>query len=205
MQNLARSTRLACPLNAASTGRLSARRNIVRAPFLSTPRLSVRGFQGRLLVQAALNKGDSFTTVSEYKKALTSSSGKNITLSSFNGKQPVVLFFYPKAGTPGCTKEVQKFRDEYQKFKKLGAAVFGISGDSLEEQKAFSNAEKLPYPLLVDEGDALRKAFGVKSDLFGALPGRQTFVIGKDGTCLLAFNNQFAPEQHIDEAIKALQ
>ncbi|GMH42547.1 hypothetical protein BSKO_10466 [Bryopsis sp. KO-2023] len=202
----AHSTPCARVVPAVRAGRLSARRCIAVAPirrrFANAP---TRSFRSSVCVQAGLNKGDSLTSYAEYKKSVASSGGGKVTLSSFKGKKPVVLFFYPKAGTPGCTKEAQKFRDDYAKFKKVGAAVFGISGDSLDEQKAFSSAESLPYPLLVDEGDALRKGFGIKSDLFGALPGRQTFVIGKDGTCLLSYNNQLSPEKHVDEALKALQ
>lgn len=145
------------------------------------------------------------TNVSDYFRKLKSTSGDMVALSQFKGKQPVVLFFYPKAGTPTCTKEAQGFRDSYQQFKSLGAAVFGISGDTLREQEDFSKAQNLPYPLLVDNDNLLRKALGIKADLFGALPGRQTFVIDKDGNCALSYNNMLSADAHISEALNALK
>ncbi|CAD7695153.1 unnamed protein product [Ostreobium quekettii] len=128
-----------------------------------------------------------------------------VSLSQFKDKAPVVLFFYPKAGTPGCTKQAQTFRDTYNEFQKLGAVVFGISGDQMDAQEGFVKDNSLPYPLLVDDGNTLRQAFGIKADLFGALPGRQTFVIDKSGKCVLSYNNQLQAETHAAEALKALK
>lgn len=156
-------------------------------------------------VQASLKAGDSMTDVSDYFRKLKSTSGNMVALSEFKDKQPVVLFFYPKAGTPTCTKEAQNFRDSYEEFKALGAAVFGISGDSLSEQEDFSKAQNLPYPLLVDSNNLLRKALGIKADLFGALPGRQTFVIDKTGKCVLSYNNMMSADAHVTEALNALK
>ena len=119
--------------------------------------------------------------------------------------KPVVLFFYPADATPGCTKEACAFRDAYSDFLGAGAAVFGVSGDSAESHASFRDAQRLPFPLLVDEGDAVRAAYGVQPDLFGALKGRQTFVIGTDGAVLLSFNNQFQPEEHVKKALAVLE
>ncbi|KXZ53853.1 hypothetical protein GPECTOR_6g771 [Gonium pectorale] len=138
------------------------------------------------------------------ERILKSSSGGAVTLSSFKGKQPVVLFFYPKAATPGCTKEACRFRDEYERFTKAGAVVFGISSDSPEENAAFAKANNLQYPLLSDQNALMRKAFGIKGDLLGLLPGRQTYVIDVNGNCVMSFNDQFNVEQHVDEALKVL-
>jgi thioredoxin-dependent peroxiredoxin len=82
--------------------------------------------------------------------------------------------------------------------------VVGISSDSVDSHKSFCSDLDLPFTLLSDEGDAVRKAYGVPTDLLGLLPGRVTYVIGKDGVVKLVFNNQFAPEKHVKEAIAAL-
>ena len=80
-----------------------------------------------------------------------------------------------------------------------------MSGDNAESHAAVASACDLPFPLLVDEGDAVRTAYGVTPDLFGALKGRQTFVIGTDGTVLLSYNSQFDPESHVKRTLAVLQ
>ncbi|KAG9156315.1 hypothetical protein Leryth_009195, partial [Lithospermum erythrorhizon] len=107
--------------------------------------------------------------------------------------------------TPGCTKQACAFRDSYEKFKKAGAEVVGISGDDTSSHKAFAKKYKLPFTLLSDEGNKVRKEWGVPSDLFGALPGRETYVLDRNGVVQLVYNNQFQPEKHIDETLKLLQ
>nr|GMD33651.1 peroxiredoxin Q, chloroplastic [Ipomoea batatas] len=135
---------------------------------------------------------------------LKDQAGRNVTLSKFKGK-PVVVYFYPADDTPGCTKQACSFRDSYEKFKKAGAEVVGISGDNPTSHKAFAEKYKLPFTLLSDEGNSVRKEWGVPADLFGALPGRQTYVLDKKGVVQLIYNNQFQPEKHIDETLKLLQ
>ncbi|KAI3443516.1 hypothetical protein Pfo_000181 [Paulownia fortunei] len=135
---------------------------------------------------------------------LKDQNGKPVSLSKFKGK-PVVVYFYPADETPGCTKQACAFRDSYEKFKKAGAEVVGISGDDSASHKAFAQKYKLPFTLLSDEGNKVRKEWGVPSDLFGALPGRQTYVLDKNGVCRLIYNNQFQPEKHIDETLKFLK
>ncbi|KAK8471049.1 hypothetical protein PHAVU_003G128266 [Phaseolus vulgaris] len=135
---------------------------------------------------------------------LKDQNGKNVTLSSFKGK-PVVVYFYPADETPGCTKQACAFRDSYEKFKKAGAVVVGISGDDASSHKAFASKYKLPFTLLSDEGNKVRKEWGVPGDFFGSLPGRETYVIDKKGVVQLVYNNQFQPEKHIDETLKILQ
>ncbi|KAL5995749.1 hypothetical protein ACLOJK_025818 [Asimina triloba] len=130
--------------------------------------------------------------------------GRNVSLSKFKGK-PVVVYFYPADETPGCTKEACAFRDSYEKFKKAGAEVIGISGDDPSSHKAFAQKYRLPFTLLSDEGDKIRKEWGVPSDLFGTLPGRQTYVLDKNGVVQLVYNNQFQPEKHVAETLKLLQ
>ncbi|KAJ9538407.1 hypothetical protein OSB04_031140 [Centaurea solstitialis] len=151
------------------------------------------------IVAAKVNKGSvppSFT--------LKDQDGKNVSLSKFKGK-PVVVYFYPADETPGCTKQACAFRDSYEKFKKAGAQVVGISGDDAASHKAFAKKYRLPYTLLSDEDNKVRKEWGVPSDLFGTLPGRQTYVLDKNGVVQLIYNNQFQPEKHIDETLKFLQ
>ncbi|CAK7352328.1 unnamed protein product [Dovyalis caffra] len=148
---------------------------------------------------AKVNKGQeppSFT--------LKDQDGKTVSLSRFKGK-PVVVYFYPADETPGCTKQACAFRDSYEKFKKAGAEVVGISGDDSSSHKAFAKKYRLPFTLLSDEGNKIRKEWGVPADLFGTLPGRQTYVLDKKGVVRLIYNNQFQPEKHIDETLKLLQ
>ncbi|KAI5058536.1 hypothetical protein GOP47_0026706 [Adiantum capillus-veneris] len=136
--------------------------------------------------------------------ALKDQNGRKVSLSQYKGK-PVVLYFYPADETPGCTKQACAFRDSYEKFKKAGAEVIGVSGDTSESHKNFAKKYRLPYTLLSDEGNKLRKEWGIPGDFFGSLPGRQTYVIDKKGVVQLIFNNQFQPEKHVDETLKILQ
>jgi len=96
-------------------------------------------------------------------------------------KNPLVLFFYPKDDTPGCTIEVCGFRDKYDLFKVLGAQVWGVSNGSTSSHLAFANKNKLQYPLLCDTNDSLRKTFKVPK-VFGFMDGRVTYVIDRKGT-----------------------
>ncbi|CAN8268365.1 unnamed protein product [Cochlearia groenlandica] len=135
---------------------------------------------------------------------LNDQTGKPVSLKKYKGK-PVVVYFYPADESPGCTKQACAFRDSYEKFKKAGAEVIGISADDSASHKAFASKYKLPYTLLSDEGNKVRKDWGVPGDLFGALPGRQTYVLDKNGVVQLIYNNQFQPEKHIDETLKFLK
>jgi thioredoxin-dependent peroxiredoxin len=107
--------------------------------------------------------------------ALPSQSRETVRLNDFLGK-PVVLFFYPKDSTLGCTKEVCAFRDDFQEFGILDAEVIGISSDSVESHRAFVQKHDLPFALLSDGGGKVRKLYGVPNTL-GLLPGRVTYVL----------------------------
>jgi len=135
---------------------------------------------------------------------LKDQNGRPVSLNKFKGK-PVVVYFYPADETPGCTKQACAFRDSYEKFKKAGAEVLGISGDDTASHKAFAQKYRLPFTLLSDEGNRVRKEWGVPGDLFGTLPGRQTYVLDKNGVVQYIYNNQFQPEKHIGETLKILQ
>ncbi|MBD2423299.1 peroxiredoxin [Cyanobium sp. FACHB-13342] len=116
----------------------------------------------------------------------------------------LVLFFYPKDDTPGCTAEACAFRDSYADLQALGADVWGVSGDDAASHQRFASRHNLPYPLLVDRGNQLRKAFGVPGVL-GLLPGRVTYVIDGDGVIRHVFNNLLDGAAHRNEARAALQ
>jgi thioredoxin-dependent peroxiredoxin len=117
--------------------------------------------------------------------------------------QALVLFFYPKDDTPGCTMEACAFRDSYADIQALGAVVWGVSGDNANSHQRFAARHNLPFPLLVDQGNRLRQAFGVPSVL-GLLPGRVTYVIDGEGVIRHVFNNLLDGPAHRREALEAL-
>lgn len=143
--------------------------------------------------------GDTIPEVS-----LQSQTGDTVNLKSFQGNKCVVLYFYPKDDTPGCTKESCSFRDSYTAFQEAGAEVIGISADDVASHKAFAAKHNLPFTLLSDAGNATRKAFGVPSTL-GLLPGRVTYVIDKSGVVRHIFNSQLNFQGHIDESLKVVK
>jgi len=129
--------------------------------------------------------------------------GDTVTLSDYLGKKNVVLYFYPKDETTGCTKEACAFRDSYQVFADLGAEVLGVSGQSIESHKSFASHHGLPFLLLSDEGNKVRELYGVPSTL-GFIPGRVTYIIDKKGIVRHVFNSQYQPGKHIEEAKRVL-
>jgi peroxiredoxin Q/BCP len=134
---------------------------------------------------------------------LPDAEGKPVRLADFSGR-PVVLYFYPKDDTPGCTKEACTFRDQYEDFQDAGAAVLGVSSDSSESHRKFAAKHRLPFTLLADQGGKVRKAYGVPSTL-GLLPGRVTFVIDADGVVRHVFDSQLDAARHVREALGALR
>lgn len=98
--------------------------------------------------------------------------GELIKIENFIGKKTLVIYFYPKDDTPGCTKEACSFRDAYEDFKTLGCEIFGISSDNLNDHKKFAEKHRLTFQLLADTTKSVRKSFGVPSNLFGLIPGR---------------------------------
>jgi thioredoxin-dependent peroxiredoxin len=131
--------------------------------------------------------------------------GKIFNSADYTGSRKMVIFFYPKDDSPGCTKEACYFRDLYEVFKEADAAVIGISGQSVESHKKFAAKHRLTYTLLSDKGNKVRKAFGVPTDLFGLLPGRVTYVVDREGKVAHIFNSQMQTERHVDEALKILK
>jgi thioredoxin-dependent peroxiredoxin len=119
------------------------------------------------------------------------------------GKQPLVIYFYPKDETKVCTEQACSFRDNYEEFKELGAEIIGISADSVQSHLKFKSKFNLPFILLSDNDKKLRKLFQVEND-FLIIPGRQTFVANKEGEIVLIFNSM-SGKIHIEKALKIVQ
>ena len=146
----------------------------------------------------ALKIGDkipSFTSID--------SKGNSFDIKEHIGK-PLVIYFYPKDDTPGCTIQACTFRDKYEDFKALGAEVIGISSDSLKSHQKFASRYKLPFILLSDFDKKIRIQFGVPNDFLGLIPGRATYVIDKKGVVQLIFDSTSA-KIHIEKALEILK
>ena len=130
--------------------------------------------------------------------------GENVALADFHGKKTVVLYFYPKDETPGCTKEACGFRDAYEDFARAGAVVIGVSGDSEGSHRSFASRHRLPFLLVSDEDGALRRAFGVPRTL-GLLPGRVTYVIDPQGVVRHVFDSQLFVGRHVSDALEIVE
>ena len=129
--------------------------------------------------------------------------GQIRTLAEFKGRK-LVLYFYPKDDTPGCTIEACSFRDQYATLQQLGAEVWGVSGDGATSHRRFAERHQLPYPLLVDEQNKLRQQFGVPNSLI-LLPGRVTYVIDKNKIVKLVFNAMLDANAHVAKAKTTLE
>ena len=134
---------------------------------------------------------------------LPSQSGEMVSLKEFLGEKVVILYFYPKDGTPGCTKEACAFRDEHEEFGKLDAEVIGVSSDSVESHKRFAEKHNLSFTLLSDEGGKVRRMYGVPNT-FGIFPGRVTYVIDEAGVVRHVFSSQIGAVKHVEGALKSL-
>jgi peroxiredoxin Q/BCP len=137
----------------------------------------------------------------------TDENGKEVALKDFRGKT-LILYFYPKADTPGCTKEACGFRDTYKKIEKTGAILAGISADTSTSQKKFQNKFSLPFTLLADADKKIANQFGVvkEKNMYGKKVmgiARTTFVIGPDGKIKRIFNN-VTPEGHAEQVLEYL-
>jgi peroxiredoxin Q/BCP len=130
--------------------------------------------------------------------------GNDFDSQEIIGKKPLVIYFYPKDNTPGCTAQACSFRDQYEDFKDLGAEVIGISSDSVVSHQKFTQRFKLPFILLSDSEKKIRKLFGVPAGLFGLLPGRVTYVADKTGTIIMTFDSMMAT-RHIPKALEAIK
>jgi peroxiredoxin Q/BCP len=137
--------------------------------------------------------------------ALADQNGNLFSIKSVIGKKNLVIYFYPQDDSPGCTKEACYFRDEFEVFNEANAMIIGISGQSVESHKKFAEKYRLSFTLLSDEGDKVRKLFGVPVNFLGMLPGRVTYVIDKSGKVVFIFDSQTQAKRHVDEALKIIK
>lgn len=147
----------------------------------------------------AINIGDSIPAI-----VLKDKNGEDFNLAQFVGEKALVVYFYPKNFTPGCTQQACDFRDKYEDFKDLGAEVIAISSDTGASHSRFAQKYELPFIFLSDEEKKARKAFGVKASLMGLVPGRETFLFDKKGNLCLRYNNMGATG-HTSKALKQLK
>ena len=135
---------------------------------------------------------------------LPSQTGESITLSQFFGEKNIVLYFYPKDKSKGCTRQACEFRDKYEVYSDLGAEVIGVSSDDVKSHESFASEHNLPFILLSDTKKKVQKLYGVPST-FGIIPGRVTYLIDKKGIVRYVFSSQFQPKKHIPESLSALK
>jgi peroxiredoxin Q/BCP len=146
-----------------------------------------------------LQKGDSIPHFE-----LKDQSNQSFKVADYVGQKNLVIYFYPKDDTPGCTKEACKFRDEFEVFTDLEAMVIGISADSPESHREFIKKYSLPFTLLSDEENTVRNLFGVKGNFMGIIPGRVTFIVDRKGVIQHVFDSMSDAEQHVKEAKEVL-
>lgn len=146
-----------------------------------------------------ISVGDKFPTF-----RLPNQEGTIIDSSNFLGRKPLVIYFYPKDETAGCTAQACAFRDSYQDFKDAGAEVIGISSDSSNDHQKFAEHHRLPFILLSDAKGEFRNTVGVPGSMLGLLPGRVTYIINKAGIVRYVFNSQLNIKKHISESLKVL-
>ncbi|MCG9793856.1 peroxiredoxin [Flavobacterium algicola] len=130
--------------------------------------------------------------------------GKNFESQSIIEKKVLVLYFYPKNNTAICTAQACSFRDSYQDFQNLGADVIGVSSDDVASHQEFANKFKLPFLLLSDESQEIKKKYGVSSHFFGFLSNRITFVIDDDGIIQMIFDSVLG-KNHISKALQKVK
>jgi len=136
---------------------------------------------------------------------LPDQNGKLFDINTVLGKKNLVVYFYPKDDSPGCTKEACSFRDQFEVFTEADAVIIGISGQSVESHKEFAKKYRLSFTLLSDEGNKIRNLFGVPTNFLGLLPGRVTYIADKKGKVIYIFNSQTNATKHVDEALRILK
>ena len=146
----------------------------------------------------SLNVGD---TAPDF--TLPDQSGTPVTLSEKLADTVVVLYFYPKDNTRGCTAEACSFRDSYETFTDAGAVVIGVSSDTVASHEKFAGRHDLPFILLSDRDRAVRKQYGATT--LGVVPGRITFVIDRDRTIRHAFSSMGHISTHVDDALRVVK
>lgn len=135
---------------------------------------------------------------------LPDQTGTPVRLGDVIGRNTVVLYFYPKDQTPGCTVEARAFRDSYDEFAAAGAEVIGVSADSVAAHRRFVRSQALPFRLLSDKDGAVRRLYGVRQTL-GILPGRVTYVIDNAGIVRHIYSSQLRARNHSRESLDAVR
>jgi thioredoxin-dependent peroxiredoxin len=130
--------------------------------------------------------------------------GNLVSLSDYAGIKPLVIFFYPYDYSKNCTREVCAFRDNYDRFQRAGAEVIGISSDPPESHRRFSAQFYLPYILLSDEGDKVKREWGVPDAFFGLIEGRVTYVLDHKSVVRNIYISQLNMKGHVNEALATL-
>ena len=136
--------------------------------------------------------------------SLKDQNGNVFEIDSVKGKKNLVIYFYPKDDSPGCTKEACSFRDQFEVFREADALIIGISAQSVESHLEFSKKHRLNYTLLSDQNNRVRKLFHVPANLFGLISGRVTYIVNKKGQVVFVFNSQINAEKHVEEALRIL-
>lgn len=136
---------------------------------------------------------------------LNDQNGQPFDLGTVVGQKNLVIYFYPKDDSPGCTKEACYFRDQYEVFAREDAVIIGISGQSVDSHRKFAEKHRLSFTLLSDPGNKVRKMFGVPTNFFGVLPGRVTYIVDKKGVVVHVFDSQAQATKHVDEALRILK
>ena len=131
--------------------------------------------------------------------------GKLFDLNNALGRKNLVIYFYPKDETAGCTAQACSFRDDYEEFLQLNAEVIGISSDSPESHRNFAQKHRLPFILLSDPDQSVRKKFGVPGSLMGLIPGRTTYIVDKEGNIRHIFTSQLGVKKHVEIALNVIR
>lgn len=134
---------------------------------------------------------------------LKDQSGRDVDIADYIGKKKMVIYFYPKDESPGCTKQACAIRDSFADYTDAGAVVIGINSGSVESHRSFAEKHRLPFILLSDRGNRVLKQFGVKNVLF--LTGRETFVVGLDGKIVFNYRALMNAAEHNDKVLEFLK
>ena len=135
---------------------------------------------------------------------LPTQTGETFQLKDHMGERVIVLYFYPKDNTSGCTAEACAFRDSYEVFTEAGADVIGVSSDSVDRHAGFAGKHGLPFTLLSDQGGKTRKVYGVPGVL-GVIPGRVTYVIDRTGVVRHVFSSMTNIDGHVNDALQMVK
>jgi len=137
--------------------------------------------------------------------SLNNQKGEKIDISNIIGSKNILIYFYPKDETYGCTQQACSFRDAYDEFLEYDCEVFGISSDDKKSHDNFSNKHNLNFDILSDFNNEVRNMFGVPRSLFGLVSGRVTYLVDKKGEIVWIFNSQINAKKHIEEALNFLK